>query len=447
MSSRDTRVLVISHGHPAFSLGGAEIASYNLHQGLNRLPGFESFYLARIAAPVARHRHSAFMSLRQKEREILFHTESYDHFRMSNRDTDAIQQDFIRFVRDLKPDIVHFHHFLGLGLECLFAIKQAMPQVPIAITFHEYLAICHHHGQMIKTGGQGKLCHRASPAECAGCFPDIPAAQFHKREAFLKTFLDLADIYVSPSHFLIDRYAAWGLPREKFRFIENGLDIGDIAPPRPLPPGGTGRRNRFAYFGQINHFKGLHVVLEAVGRVPEEVWGTDSQLMVFGGNLERQPQEFQDRFKRLVDLAGSRVRFYGSYQSSEMPTLMRNVDWTIVPSVWWENSPIVIQEAYLHKRPIICSDIGGMAEKIEDGVTGLHFRAGSVEGLVDRFVEVLTTPTLWDDLRRNIKQPLDDAGCAELHAGLYRELLDNRRTQSTAAPMPATAQLAAASAR
>ena len=59
---------------------------------------------------------------------------------------------------------------------------------------------------------------------------------------------------------------------------------------------------------------------------------------------------------------------------------MRSVDWVIMPSVWWENSPIVIQEAFFHGRPIISSNIGGMAEKITDDVDGLHFRVGSVGG-------------------------------------------------------------------
>ena len=55
---------------------------------------------------------------------------------------------------------------------------------------------------------------------------------------------------------------------------------------------------------------------------------------------------------------------------------MAEIDWVVVPSIWWENSPLVIQEAFLHGRPVICSDIGGMAEKVEHEVNGLHFRVG-----------------------------------------------------------------------
>jgi len=54
---------------------------------------------------------------------------------------------------------------------------------------------------------------------------------------------------------------------------------------------------------------------------------------------------------------------------------MAAVDWVVVPSIWWENSPLVIQEAFAHGRPVICSDIGGMAEKVAHEKNGLHFRA------------------------------------------------------------------------
>ena len=53
----------------------------------------------------------------------------------------------------------------------------------------------------------------------------------------------------------------------------------------------------------------------------------------------------------------------------------------MVPSIWWENSPLVIQEAFLHGRPVICSDIGGMAEKVDHDVNGLHFPVGDPDAL------------------------------------------------------------------
>lgn len=424
----DLRVLVVSHGHPSLSLGGAEVASHNLHKGLNGL-GVTSRYLARVAHPVPRHGASALMSLRQKSDEILYHADDYDHFLMSNRNTDDIRKDFLRFVRDVKPDVVHFHHILGLGLEMIFAVRDALPDARIVITFHEFLAICHHHGQMVKTRGM-KLCNRASPTDCHACFPEISPARFLRRERFAQSMLGLADHYVSPSHFLAERYISWGIDGTRMSVIENGLDIPEQAPPRPLPAGG--RRSSFAFFGQMTPYKGVDVLLDAVGRVPERLWGEDARLMIFGGNLERQPDDYQLKMAALVEKAGDRVRFCGSYQNPEMPRLMRSVDWLIMPSVWWENSPIVIQESFFHGRPLISSNIGGMAEKIRDGVDGLHFRAGSAEDLADRLCEALTDATLWDRLRAGIRPPGDYLGFARAHLDLYRRLREQRQPQPAA---------------
>ena len=155
----------MSHGHPSFSLGGAEIAAYNLHKGLNKIDGAESRFLARVGYPVVRHSGTALMSLRQNGGDILYHADEYDHFLISNRNTEELERDFLRVLRDLKPDVVHFHHFIGLGLETVYAVRRALPDCVIVITFHEFLSICHHHGQMVKTGGT-KLCQRASPADC-----------------------------------------------------------------------------------------------------------------------------------------------------------------------------------------------------------------------------------------------------------------------------------------
>ncbi|MGO4571235.1 glycosyltransferase family 4 protein [Microvirga sp. 2TAF3] len=423
MTYHPLRILVVSHGHPSFSLGGAEIASYNLHKGLNQTDGASSRFIARVGRPVVRHGGTALLSLRQKEGEFLYHADDYDHFFLSNHNTEEIERDFLRVVLDLKPDVIHFHHFIGLGLECLHAVRRALPNAVIVVTLHEFLAICHHHGQMVKTKNTS-LCRQSSPADCNACFPDISPARFLLREHFVRGLLQVADHFVSPSQFLVDRYVDWGLDRSKFTVIENGLDIAAPVEPRPLPP--EGRRARFGYFGQITSFKGVDVLLDAIARIPETIWGDDAQLMIFGGNLDRQPKAYQEKIENLVERAGTRARFYGAYQNSEMPRLMRSIDWTIIPSIWWENSPIVIQESFFHGRPMICSNIGGMAEKITDGVDGLHFRVGSPEDLIDRIVETLTDATLWDRLRAGIKQPINSQECAKQHLELYYSIAANR---------------------
>lgn len=416
--------LVLSHGHPSFSIGGAEVASFNLFQGLCRQHGWESHYLARVGPPIAPHRGSPLMSLRQGPNETLFWANDYDWFYLGNKDLDGLTKHFERFLKDYRPDVVNFHHVIGFGMQALRSVRRALGDVPIVFTMHEYLPICLNHGQMIKATN-GSLCSRASPADCGVCFPDIGSANIMRRELFIKGFFDEVDAFVSPSQFLLERYRAWGLPSEKLVMIENGLDGGVPAPARPLPSP-KAKRNRFAFFGQLNPFKGIKVLAEAINRIPADVWGTDATLYVFGGNLENQPEAFRDEVSQLFRSAGRRIRFMGPYKAADLPRLMREVDWVVVPSTWWENSPVVIQEAFFHGRPIIASDIGGMAEKIRDGVDGMHFRVSGAESLAEKLSRAIQEPGLWEALRGRIRPPLTADGAAQQHVALFERLLERR---------------------
>ncbi|MGP3698418.1 glycosyltransferase family 4 protein [Rhodobacter sp. NSM] len=416
------KALVLSHAHPAFSIGGAQVASYNLFTGLKNMAGWDAHYMAGVGPPVARHAATPLMSLGQAPDETLFWTDDYDWFHLGSTDLDGLMRHFERFLSDLRPDVVNFHHMMGFGIQAIRSTRRALGDVPIVFTLHEYLPICAHHGQMIKARSHG-LCLRATASDCGLCFPEIGAAAMKRRELFIKSFFRDVDAFVSPSRFLLERFEAWGLPRQKLVMIENGLDGGAVAPPRTVAAGG--RRNRFAYFGQLNPFKGIRVLVDAVTRIPDKVWG-DSILYIFGGNLEHQPEEFQAQVRELFRLAGRRLRFMGSYKSADLPHLMREVDWTIVPSTWWENAPVVIQEAFHHGRPIIASDIGGMAEKVRDGIDGLHFRVSNPESLAETMVRALSDPLLWERLRRGIEKPTDQASAARQHADLFGQLIARR---------------------
>jgi glycosyltransferase involved in cell wall biosynthesis len=80
------------------------------------------------------------------------------------------------------------------------------------------------------------------------------------------------------------------------------------------------------------------------------------------------------------------VRFRGGYHAREMMDLIGQVDCIVIPSVWWENSPLTVQEAFMAGVPVICSNIGGLAEKVEHGVNGLHFAVGDHLHLLEQIL-------------------------------------------------------------
>ena len=113
---------------------------------------------------------------------------------------------------------------------------------------------------------------------------------------------------------------------------------------------------------------------------------------------------------------------------------MAETDWVVVPSVWWENAPLVIQEAFQHGRPVIASDIGGMAEHVRDGVDGLHFRAGDHEALARTLGNAAADPALWERLRDGIAPVRSLDAHVNRLTDLYGGLTHVRRRQMEQGP-------------
>ena len=155
----------------------------------------------------------------------------FDHFIHSNGDPE-FPPEFLTLLAELKPDVVHLHHYTNFGIEVLLQIRRVLPDVRIVLTLHEYLAICNHFGQMVKRPNFA-LCDGASPRACHKCFPEKPEPDFFLRELFMKRFFRLVDHFVSPSQFLIDRYVAWGLDPQRVSVIENGMPESALPPAEP----------------------------------------------------------------------------------------------------------------------------------------------------------------------------------------------------------------------
>ena len=102
---------------------------------------------------------------------------------------------------------------------------------------------------------------------------------------------------------------------------------------------------------------------------------------------------------------------------------MQSVESVVVPSIWWENSPVVIQEALRNRRPIICSNIGGMAEKVRDGIDGIHFPVGSARGLVRAVTDLARDAEIWRTISSQQRRPLGAESTLADHLVLYDGLV------------------------
>lgn len=350
------RVLVAAHGHPALTRGGAEITAYALFRALLEA-GHDAFFLGckrgHPGAPLA----TPIFQLFDDPREYLYGGGDYDWLRLANRDP-AFPEAFRRLLRDTRPDILHFHHVMTFGVEAAFIAKRALPDLRVVLTLHEYMLACHHHGQMVKRPSRA-LCYRARPDECHGCFPEIAAEDFALRTVYLRRMLESVDAFVSPSRFLAERMIAWGLPAEKTTILPNMI---------PLPPKDSCESPArvpgvftVGFFGQISALKGVGVLLDAAALL----WEAGRRDIVFRihGTMEGTPADLLDDLPERLRRPIPNVVVAGPYQPEQVYNLMSAVDVVCAPSVWWENTPLVFEEAHRAGRPLLYPKISGLSDQ------------------------------------------------------------------------------------
>jgi glycosyltransferase involved in cell wall biosynthesis len=420
------RVLYVAHNHPTLHPGGAEAYALELYEQMRETPGVEPILLARIGSNVARRRVShpgtPFSSVNGDPNQhfVFTETEHFDFFTLTSRDKSLYSRHLTDFLLAQRPDVVHIQHTHFIGLDLLSQIRRVLPHVPIVYTLHEFLPICHRDGQMVRTFSS-ELCKEASPRRCNECFPEISPQSFFLRQRFVKGHLENVDRFIAPSAQLMERYLQWGIEPQRIEVEEYGRRRPAV---RAGDPARTKTPTNIGFFGQLSRFKGAKVMLEAMSLLAEDC---GAHLWLHGANLDLQTPEFQEEFAAMHDSVRERVTFRGPYEHAELPKLMADLHWVLVPSVWWENSPLVIQEAFFHRRPIICSDVGGMAEKVSDGVDGIHFRVGDAFSLARVFERASGDPRLWRSLRAGIREPYAmDAHVTRL-LDTYGELVERRR--------------------
>lgn len=341
-----------------------------------------------------------------------------------------IAADLAATLERFRPDILHIQHLKDLTVDAPAMARAA--GIPVVYTLHDYWGVCPN-AQYVRPGGG--ICHGPHLwLECGRCAayglgmpwltPAAPAMipLFAERQRRIDRGIGAVDLFVAPSRFLRDRYAAGGFPAERIRLLENGLDVTRLGEPPPRRPGAP---RRYAFIGSLAWQKGVHVAVEAFRTLGD----TGAELRVWGG--EHVFPDYAARLRRLAE-GCPWIRLEGELHPNRVGEALAWADYLIVPSVWWENSPVTIREAYHCGVPVIASRLGALEEKVPEGVGGLLFRPGDPADLARVIRRTLEDADLLATLRANLPrvETIDEHG--ERVEALYAELLEGRRARPRA---------------
>ena len=124
------KILIISHGHPAIIKGGGEIAAYNLFKELKKRDNCDVVFLAyKQGKPI--YSSSVFETFKSDGSEILITGGYFDYYNFSQLNTRLHHWEFRSFLESFAPDVIHFHHYIHLGLEFIREVRKYSKNIPI----------------------------------------------------------------------------------------------------------------------------------------------------------------------------------------------------------------------------------------------------------------------------------------------------------------------------
>jgi glycosyltransferase involved in cell wall biosynthesis len=332
----------------------------------------------------------------------------------SFRDTyqsESIERAFTTFLKNERPDVVHFHHVTCLSTTCVQAAREL--GIPVVFTLHDFWLLCPR-GQLVRR--DQSLCESHTDRDCVCCmaaqlrikgghartrklwkrieklaplrlpkvmyqslasrpFKDEDEAleQIRHRTQDVHSMFEHVNRFISPSRFLGDRFVDFGIDPSKIDILEYGYDLrranSDARPTRSPGDGPV----RVAYLGTWIPTKGVHVLIEAFAGIEP----SQAILDVYGYAPGYEGHE--DYESRLRSLAGdaTNIRFRGAYTPNHVPEMLAEAEVLVTPSIWYENSPLTIHEAFMAGTVVVTSDHGGLRELVNHEVNGLTFQPGS----------------------------------------------------------------------
>jgi glycosyltransferase involved in cell wall biosynthesis len=420
------RVLYVVHGFPPDTWAGTEIYTLELAQEMKRR-GHDVAVLTRApdGTPDSDGASADFSVELREFRGLpvwrLTHRLQHQRLRDSYHQP-RVDAAFRTLLAEIRPDVVHFQHLIHLSAGLPLICREH--GVPSLLTVNDYWALCAR-VQLIRP--DGVRCEENQGLGCLLCVKERSYDRIASARRVLPALLPIARA-IRPLHgspglqrladragelcdiadrhdFVCDAYASCDVLLTPSRFIRQKLlESGKFDPDRLVysdygmrvnSPEGFARvprndvRLRFGFVGSLLWYKGIDLLLRAMRQLDPD----RAVLNVFGDFVPER-DEYHASLARLAADCGRSVVFHGRFDNNDLALVYEQIDVLVVPSTWFENSPLSIHEAFLFQTPVVTSDIGGMAELVRDGANGLHFRAGDAADLARALGRFVAEPAL-----------------------------------------------------
>lgn len=396
------KILKVIHGYPPYYSAGSEVYSQTLARKLSDNHEVQVF---------SRHENSFLPSFHYStvldygDPRILLHLINIPitkyRYKFINEE---VNTRFEKIIDDFKPDLIHFGHLNHLSISLPeIAAKRGISTV---YTLHDFWLMCPR-GRFIQRNSDEllKLCDGQEDKKCA---TECYKGYFTGDELFLnsemtywqqwvftrmkqtKKIVDYIDHFVAPSKFLMNKFVKeFNIPHTKISYLDYGFDLNRLKDRNRIPE----EDFVFGYIGTHTPEKGIDLLLKALFslsvKAKLKIWGMLSQETA---GLKAIADQFPQKVK-------DKIEWMGNYKNENIVTEVFNkVDAIVVPSIWGENSPLVIHEAQQLRIPVITADYGGMAEYVQDGVNGLLFKHRDVESLSEKMENLIINKNLYTKL-------------------------------------------------
>ena len=377
------KILEVIHGFPPYYMAGSEVYAYTLSQELSK---FHNVYVfTRIENPFWKNYRISMDNI--DKIHIIRINKAKNDYSLSDKYLDKkIDDIYTKIVKDINPDIVHIQHLSHLSTNIVNITKEVF-QKPIVFTIHDFWMFCIR-GQLITS--EHKICNGPDIIHCTKCLNYIHTNEREIIEYLkhMRKVLNNIDVFLSPSKTLREFYVKMGIPSSKIIYSPYGFKKSKISYKKNIYTKDS--IITFGFLGRIIPAKGIHILIKAFSSIKNK---KGSKLEIYGDASKYQAY--------LKEFGNENIYFMRGFDNDEIDKILENIDILVVPSIWYENSPLVIQEAFLKGIPVITSDIGGMRELVDDGIDGFLFKMGDVNSLKEILKRIIENPKTLNKLNIN----------------------------------------------